>query len=72
MLVAMATPGFWIYPVTAAICGNAFLVWFAHATVGRPWAPWIPSAVWCATMLAMVGGGNGGDLIANSVTGLAT
>ena len=72
VLEAMATPRWWVYPVAAAICGNAFLVWFAHITVDRSWAMWIPSAVWCATMFAMIGGGSGGDQIANSATGLAT
>ncbi|GIH10109.1 hypothetical protein Rhe02_81760 [Rhizocola hellebori] len=72
VLEATATPGFWVYPVVAAIAGNAFLVWFAHSTVDRSWAPWIPALAWSATMIALVGGTSEGDQIANSVTGLAT
>jgi hypothetical protein len=72
LLEATATPRFWVYPVAAAIVGNAFLAWFAHSTVDRSWAPWIPAVTWSVVMLAMVGGTTEGDLIANSATGLAT
>jgi hypothetical protein len=72
LLEATATPGFWVYPVAAAIAGNAFLVWFAQSTVDTHWAPWIPAVAWSATVFAAVGGTTEGDQIANSGTGLAT
>jgi hypothetical protein len=72
ILEAVATPGLWAIPITAAILGNAFLVWFAQSTVSTRWAWLVPAVPWCAVMLALVDPTSEGDVIANSWTGLIT